>query len=56
MEGSIRAVCITEKCQDSIWYKLVDAFVTVAMLVTFPLQLMPAMEVLCKWFECYILR
>jgi len=49
IDGSVTAY-LTTKYPDSLWYQLVNASVMVAVFLTFPLQLTPAMEVLQEWF------
>jgi len=49
VDGSVTAY-LTTKYPESIWYQCVNASVMVAVFLTFPLQLTPAMEVLQEWF------
>mmetsp|Transcript_10067 Transcript_10067/g.11499 ORF Transcript_10067/g.11499 Transcript_10067/m.11499 type:complete len:559 (+) Transcript_10067:76-1752(+) len=49
VDGSVTAYLST-KYPDSLWYQCVNASVMVAVFLTFPLQLTPAMEVLQEWF------
>lgn len=49
IDGSVTAY-LTTKFPDSKWYQVVNASVMVAVFLTFPLQLTPAMEVLGEWF------
>jgi len=49
VEGSVTAY-LTTKYPNSRWYQVVNASVMVAVFLTFPLQLTPAMEVLGEWF------
>jgi len=49
VDGSVTAY-LTTKYPDSLWYQCVNASVMVAVFLTFPLQLTPAMEVLQEWF------
>lgn len=49
VDGSVTAY-LTTKFPASRWYQLVNAGVMVAVFLTFPLQLTPAMEVLREWF------
>jgi len=46
--GSITAY-LSEQYPDSTWFRIVNTLVTVAVLLTFPLQLTPALEVLEGW-------
>ncbi len=48
-DGSVTAY-LTTKYPNSLWYQIVNAGVMVAVFLTFPLQLTPAMEVLGDWF------
>lgn len=47
--GSVTAY-LERKYPDNEWYGIVNSFVMIAVLLTFPLQLNPAMEVLDEWF------
>jgi len=49
VDGSVTAY-LTTKYPNSLWYQIVNASVMVAVFLTFPLQLTPAMEVLGDWF------
>ena len=49
VDGSVTAY-LTTKYPDSLWYQAVNVSVMVAVFLTFPLQLTPAMEVLGEWF------
>ena len=49
VDGSVTAY-LTTKYPSSLWYQIVNASVMVAVFLTFPLQLTPAMEVLGDWF------
>ena len=49
VDGSVTAY-LTTKYPNSLWYQIVNAGVMVAVFLTFPLQLTPAMEVLGEWF------
>jgi len=49
VDGSVTAY-LTTKYPNSLWYQVVNAGVMVAVFLTFPLQLTPAMEVLRAWF------
>lgn len=49
VDGSVTAY-LTTKYPNSLWYQIVNAGVMVAVFLTFPLQLTPAMEVLGDWF------
>lgn len=46
--GSITAY-LAETFPDSNWFRIVNALVMVAVFLTFPLQLTPALEVLAEW-------
>lgn len=48
--GSITAH-LEEQYPDVIWFSIVNALVIVAVALTFPLQLTPAMEVLDEWLD-----
>lgn len=48
--GSITAY-LEKQYPDVIWYSIVNALVIVAVALTFPLQLTPAMEVLDDWID-----
>jgi len=49
VDGSVTAY-LTRKYPNSQWYQIINASVMVAVFLTFPLQLTPAMEVLAEWF------
>ncbi len=49
VDGSVTAY-LTTKYPNSLWYQIVNAGVMIAVFLTFPLQLTPAMEVLGDWF------
>jgi len=49
VDGSVTAY-LTTKYPGSLWYQIINASVMVAVFLTFPLQLTPAMEVLGDWF------
>jgi len=49
VDGSVTAY-LTTKFPNSQWYQMVNVSVMVAVFLTFPLQLTPAMEVLGEWF------
>jgi len=48
--GSITAY-LEKQYPDVIWFSIVNALVIVAVALTFPLQLTPAMQVLDKWLD-----
>lgn len=48
--GSITAY-LEKQYPDVIWFSIVDALVIVAVALTFPLQLTPAMQVLDEWLD-----
>jgi amino acid permease len=48
--GSITAY-LSQRYPDVVWYSIVNALVMVAVALTFPLQLTPAMEVLDQWLD-----
>jgi hypothetical protein len=50
--GSVTAF-LQETYPDNLWYPIINVMVVLAVAMTFPLQLTPAMEVLDKWLlEC----
>ena len=49
VDGSVTAY-LTTKYPNSLWYQIVNVGVMIAVFLTFPLQLTPAMEVLGDWF------
>jgi amino acid permease len=48
--GSVTAY-LEERYPKNVWFSMVNAFVMVAVLFTFPLQLQPAMEVIDRWLD-----
>lgn len=48
--GSITAY-LSEEFPDNVWFKVVNSIVMLAVFLTFPLQLTPALEVLEEWFS-----
>ena len=52
-DGSVTAY-LTTRFPNSVWYKIINASVMLAVFLTFPLQLTPAMEVLEEW--CGVFR
>lgn len=48
--GSVTAY-LEERYPKNVWFSMVNAFVMVAVLFTFPLQLQPAMEVVDRWLD-----
>mmetsp|Transcript_20727 Transcript_20727/g.36885 ORF Transcript_20727/g.36885 Transcript_20727/m.36885 type:complete len:495 (-) Transcript_20727:63-1547(-) len=52
--GSVTAYLATTNSNP--WYKIVNGITTLAVLVTFPLQLYPAIEVIESWYEGCLLK